>query len=614
MSLLETAYKIYEYEDKCGRAGVKKANEKALVPASHIAAKADIEIKLNADGTFVEARKLAKEEKDTIIPATLESANRTSAAKDMPHPLEDQLRFLVKGSTGNFDKYLTQLKKWEEFSRHPKLAAILRYIESGSILSDLKKAEIVRANAAENLEEEKEEKLFVRFTVFGAGEPAEAYRDLSLFDSFAWFYKTALAGQKRGICGICWKEDETLTQTHSKGVLAYVNGAKLISANDDTYFTYRGRFDKPEEAAPIGYDASQKAHNALRWLVANQGVRIGSRTFLWYKLPEKEEDSPYISFGLFAGWGKKQDKDKTEKSKDGMEIQNFRRRLRDTVTGFRNSLVPDGKVIVAAFEAATTGRLSVTYYNEIGAQDFAGRVTHWYDSMTYNEAGYTPNLRQIVSCAFGSERNGSVKAEDKIASEAVQRLLHCVVGGQQLPEDIVLYLTHKFGRPLSYNKDNLRFLQETAFAAVKKYRNEKYKEEWKLALDENCADRSYLFGRLLAIAEKLEDATYDNDTRRPTNALKMQAAFSQRPMTTWRVLEEKLAPYKTSLLKNKPGLEFSYEKLIGEIFDKIRPDDTKLNTPLSELYVLGYYHQRKEFYRKKLENTEENKENEGEKK
>ena len=110
-----------------------------------------------------------------------------------------------------------------------------------------------------------------------------------------------------------------------------------------------------------------------------------------------------------------------------------------------------------------------------------------------------------------------------------------------------------------------------------------------MALDTSCSDRSYLFGRLLAIADAVESSTYTSEDQRETNALRMQKAFSLRPMATWRLLEEKLVPYYKQL---SPGLCQYYRKLVQEITDKLSVSDRDLNQKLDDIYLLGYYHQR----------------------
>ena len=110
-----------------------------------------------------------------------------------------------------------------------------------------------------------------------------------------------------------------------------------------------------------------------------------------------------------------------------------------------------------------------------------------------------------------------------------------------------------------------------------------------MALDRECTDRSYLFGRLLAIAEAVEQSTYSAENIRETNALRMQKAFALRPMASWRILEERLAPYYRQL---SPRLRNYYRKLTQEVIDKLDVSAPDLNQKLEDIYLLGYYHQR----------------------
>lgn len=54
-----------------------------------------------------------------------------------------------------------------------------------------------------------------------------------------------------------------------------------------------------------------------------------------------------------------------------------------------------------------------------------------------------------------------------------------------------------------------------------------------LDLDKTSTDRSYLFGRLLAVADKLERDTFDMGEDRVTNAKRLWNMFSVRPYYTW---------------------------------------------------------------------------------
>ena len=60
------------------------------------------------------------------------------------------------------------------------------------------------------------------------------------------------------------------TEKHPAKLRQGKDKAKLISTNDANGFTYRGRFVSKKEAISIGYETSQKIHNALRWLIQKQ--------------------------------------------------------------------------------------------------------------------------------------------------------------------------------------------------------------------------------------------------------------------------------------------------------------------------------------------------------
>lgn len=119
-----------------------------------------------------------------------------------------------------------------------------------------------------------------------------------------------------------------------------------------------------------------------------------------------------------------------------------------------------------------------------------------------------------------------------------------------------------------------------------------------MTLDETKNNPSYLFGRLLAIAEKVERDTYDEKETREPNAIRLWTTFSRRPLNTWRILEEKLNPY---FIRLKPGSRRYYRNLIGEIIAALDESGEDLTRPLEDTYLLGYYSQRKALYQKNEE-------------
>ncbi len=121
-----------------------------------------------------------------------------------------------------------------------------------------------------------------------------------------------------------------------------------------------------------------------------------------------------------------------------------------------------------------------------------------------------------------------------------------------------------------------------------------------MALDVNAADRSYQFGRLLAVMEKVERDTYGEEERREPNAIRLQSVFTQRPLTIANQIQGMLD--KAYFPRLKPESRSYYRRLLGQIMTVISESNpAEINKPLTEMYLIGYYLQRNALYTKKEE-------------
>lgn len=590
-------------------AGIVEQGKTPLAPIAHTLKSADIEVTVDADGAFQTARTVDKDEPKIIIPVTMESAGRVAAP--CAHPLCDYLSYIAPKDREKHDLYVEQLSEWanSEFS-HPKLMAILKYVQNGSILRDLAAAGVIELNEDGG---KKDDKLFVRWVVNGLGEEQSGpcWSDLSLFRSFIDYYANKLGDAERGLCMV-YGSDETLASQHPKGVISSCGGnAKLISANDTVNFTFRGRFSDSRQAATVSYEASQKAHNALSWIAANQGVRValpGDST-----ITTDEQDKSFSSFGgrTFLCWnphGRAVPQPfgafcpkKTSAGKNA-PIQEYRQRLRDALYGWKTDLPLTEGVVIAAFDAATTGRLSLTYYNELRASDFLERMYRWDDSCCWYNGNYgiqSPALYHIANFAFGTPRDGRFVTDDRILRQQMQRLISCRIDGVRFPLDIERRLVQRASNMAILGGEMRERFLFTACAAIQKYYFDRNETRWSMETKLDEKDRSFQFGRLLAVMERAEQYYYwrtgesgqDTSTQRETNAIRMLGVYVQRPFATFGAIDKKL---RTAYLPRiSPGQKGQYLKLAGEIVAALHElGDKDLNKPLSDKYLLGYYLQR----------------------
>ena len=586
MGLFQKAYETYECFSH--QAGIYDNHKEPLAPVGHIITSAQIEIMLDRNGKFIRAFTVGKDEPKIIIPVTEESSGRTSGI--CPHPLCDQIGYISSANTKKHDAYVEQLTDWalSEHS-HPMLGPILTYVKGKTILSDLAHSGI--KNAAE--------KDTVRWTVIGIDDGSEnCWKNNKLFESFIGYYTAKKAEDDQVLCMIT---GQTTAQAHQhlKGIISLNGNAKLISANDTSNFTYRGRFKTDDQAVTIGYDTSQKAHNALKWLAADQGVIIGGRTFLCWN-PQGKKLPPRQSLR------------KVRTEKRVIEMEDYRKDLAETLLSYKNNFKPTDDAVIAVFDAATTGRLAVTYYNEMPAHDFLDNLAKWDLSCCFRnnwDGVNAPSLERIINCAFGTERSGMIEADEKVVRQHMQRLLVCRVENGKMPYDIVHAIACKTMRPMAYEKSR-DYLQFTACAVIRKYYLDHKQEEYDMALEKDKNDISYQYGRLLAVLDHIElyalwvknGKEYFKD-KRDTNAIRMQSAYCNRPAKTAEIIIQQLKRgYYHDLHQWKRN---EYEQLIGEIYEKISAHpESQWNAPLKETYILGYYLQKNALYTKNKEMTE----------
>ena len=257
-------------------------------------------------------------------------------------------------------------------------------------------------------------------------------------------------------------------------MIASSGNAKLISANDTSNFTFRGRFTDDSQAATVSYEASQKAHNALQWL---QRSRVSGRCSAGG--PSCAGTPQGIQVCHAAGRFGRQDQVIILPS-------DYRRELKNTLDGMRSQLPEqNGGVVVAAFDAATSGRLSVTYYNELQGSDYLQRLHDWmntaagfsgWDKFKAKSAIQAPLLWRIIACAFGTPAREKgqlrLKTDDKNHGPADAASCRLPGGpGGTCPWTSWRPLFHRASTPQSFDDPAVREeILSTACAVIRKYR------------------------------------------------------------------------------------------------------------------------------------------------
>ena len=608
MGLFQKA--VETYDNMKSLAGAESEERKAaLAPIGFITTGVQIEITVTEDGEFRGAEQIfdisedseeksPKPKKKIIIPVTEKSLKRTNTAATSPHPLCDKLMYMCPENKESYEAYLEQLQDWcdSEFAC-PKIKAILKYVKKGTIQADIASVGKIKVK----------KDTFVCWRVLSTdcAEPEEVWKSPSVIDSYINYYQSKIdASPKKALCYVSG-ELIMPADKHPGGVVP--GNAKLISSDDKNNFTYRGRFADDSEALTVGFISSQKAHNALKWVVSNDGFRCGDRMFVCWNPKGKKTKNPFAS--LFPDFSE---------AEENPTPTNYREILAKTVLGYKNNFKPEDETVTAVFEAASKGRLSVCYYSEMKAEDFLERLRFWDETTAWLHRTFgvtSPNLRNIADAAYGVPRtsgeNQTVETDEKVLAIAMQRLLLCRLEKAPFPADIMRSAVQKCSSLQLYDKLNREKQLFTTCAIIKKYIYDRFKEEWNMALEPEKKNRSYQFGRLLAVLEKAERVAFDNGEKREPNAIRMWSLFVKRPMYATTVIIEQLKNAYYPRLE--PGKRGYYDKLIEGIMRVISEfPENEIGKPLGEEYLMGYYLQKDALCPKKNNDNDDNNESEDE--
>ena len=623
--------------------------EQKPIPINHSVQNAHINIVIDAAGQFIDAEVLEKTQ--IVLPATEKSAGRSSG--EAPHPLADKLQYVAADypeygglKKAYFGSYKELLSDWcSSDHSHPSVRAVLAYVSKGAVVKDLLARRILWADENGVLltswltSTEPPPKIFsvlpkesgqleqgnalVCWTVQSRSAlSSKSWLDTDIQDSWV-----AFENDRAGSQGFCYVTGvpQTIALSHPAKLRHSGDKAKLISSNDLSGYTFRGRFNDTKKSiesnglqgAVVGSITSQKAHNALRWLIGRKGAfRNGDQVLVsWAR---SIQPIPELFAGTYSydldDWGEVEDATdlEQERSNQSADIgQSYAASLSKFMNGYRANLAPDDRVSVMAIDSATPGRMGVTYYHEAMPGDYLDQLMNWHTDLAWyqriapgNESESqkksgarwvigAPSAFSILTAVYGD----LVKGNESLKRNLYERLLPCIVRGEQIPLDFVRQSYFNAVRPTTQEHWQWQVSLSVACSLYKGFviRSPDLHQhtEISMALDTENRSKHYLYGRLLGLAEKLEEvALAISNVKRPTTAQRLMHRFSERPYSTWLTIYKQLDPYMRQLKVYRVGFLTNISREIDEVMGLFEVDEFKCDEPLEGEFLLGFHCQR----------------------
>lgn len=219
------------------------------------------------------------------------------------------------------------------------------------------------------------------------------------------------------------------------------------------------------------------------------------------------------------------------------------------------------------------------------------------------------NIHKQVLCIVNSKK-AAQKIFDGLNGDGCYHLLigavlRSILSGTKYPEALYQNTILRAKADQDNPDKNITKISRIKAAIMKAclIRNYKYNEEVvTVALNEECKKVPYVLGRLFAVLEDLQEKA--NPGINSTIKDRYFNSACANPSMTFPLLT-KLANTHLKKISSQKGTVIYFEKLIGELMNKLEVDDNampaRLSLPEQGEFVLGYYHQVQKRYEKKEE-------------
>lgn len=602
--------------------GEHEIGDTQLLPIYHTNLKSTgnniIQVTLNEDGTLFRADFIPKDE-TIVFPVTRDSMARSGRIPPS-HPLVDKICYLSTINSTLHQLYRKEFKEWYQWVEDDIVKNFLKhinnFIETSDFLSQILMSlfgenayqlkgfdleySYINSKGKKKTQKMDLSQVFITFIV----NDYIGYRNVSVtdFTELQESYISFINNQtvNRGVCNVSGETQE-LTSKH-RGLLG---NAKLISVSNNKE-TYIGRFTKGSDIIQIGYQTSEKIHLMLKYLLENNNSNrwLGDQQYLvnWFSddITNKSQLNLVSPTNPFAGFKEKEDNTSGQKI-----ILTLNEKIGSSFIKGSRQFEDDANYYAAIIDKASNGRITVKYFRELKASELMRRLDKWEQDYSWDKFNVktalfeatTPTLNQILLAAYGIERDGALILDnDQFKKDQFQKMVTSLIDGKKAPGNITKALSQNIRKRSNY-KQNWEQIEFVALAMLRNIKGEGLQP----VLDKNNNNRSYLFGRLLAVLELIEAATYNREDKRITNAQKYWTTYTNRPAQMMSKLIEKVGYYEKLLMNSERGIYFKLEKEMCDIINQINQHHIgtkELNKPLDYHFIFGYYAEKQYIFTK----------------
>lgn len=393
-------------------------------------------------------------------------------------------------------------------------------------------------------------------------------------------------------------ERSSIARLHPRTPIAgSKSNAKIVSFQKNMGFDSYGK--QQSYNAPVSKRASFAYTTALNYMLARdsrQKIYVGdATTVFWAEKKHEIEDWFTDIFGEPA---------KGESDQDNAAIRALFKSMETGTPPFDWDL---NQFYVLGL-SPNSARIAIRFWYAGTVAKVAINILQHFKDISIEHAPYQP---EYLSLSRLLKSTALLEKPDNIQPNLAGDFMKAILTGTAYPNTLLSSVIRRIKADQSKKERNGKSLLNVTYerASLIKavlFRNAQYynhnEKEVGMALDTSNANPGYLLGRLFSVLEKVQIESAGGEGKiNATIRDRFYGSASSTPVAVFPHLM-KLKNHHLAKLENYKNF---YEKLIGEITDKISADNAypaHLSLDDQGRFAVGYYHQRQDFFKKKNTN------------
>lgn len=415
------------------------------------------------------------------------------------------------------------------------------------------------------------------------------------------------ADEVGGVKGICLVTGdlEAIAILHPKISNVADKPTALAAVNDQSLPALASYGKHQGENFPVGTVSAFKYATALNHLLrpnSPQKISVGDATAIFWSTNIDEDFTEAWLADLVSG------------GNPDAHTQQVKSLFESVRVGAFDGARGENKFFVLGL-APNSARIVIRFWHAAPLREIASEIAQWFRDIEVvgsSDRGEYPGIYRLLSSICMATRERPQGDISKLPSLVVGQTFRAAFTGSPLP---VLLLQSVLTRIRSdqAKKDEsgnpVRHVSPARVAVLKAYLN-RYRrtqvskqKEITVSLDKTNSEPSYLWGRMFAVYERMQEQGAERELNRT-----IRDAYFGSAMATPRSVYGRLAKlnqiHLRELKRARPGVGEYFDRLLLEISGKMSSSAAiafpAQSTPEQQAsFAIGYYHQRQDFFTKR---------------